>query len=209
MQAAVPELIDLAGETARREQLYGLDATYEPDRDLRPPVPARPPAGRARRAVRRADLPDGRHRPLGPARRPEGRTREQRPGRRSADRRAPDRPEAARACSNRRWSSGPASSAARRSRRGATAATTTRSASASGWPAAASRAGPSTARPTNTATRSSRTRSRSTTCTPRCCTCWARSQAPDLPLRRPRHAADRRPRRGRQGDPGVVLVGWI
>ena len=45
----------------------------------------------------------------------------------------------------RRWSSGPASSAARRSRRAPTAATTTRSASRSGWPAAASRAARSTA----------------------------------------------------------------
>ena len=54
-----------------------------------------------------------------------------------------------------------------------TAATTTRSASPSGWPAAASRAAWPTARPTSGATRPSRTRSRSTTCTRRCCTCSA------------------------------------
>ena len=68
---------------------------------------------------------------------------------------AAEGPEGARAARRRRWWSGPASSAGRRSPRGATAATTTRSASPSGWPAAASRAASSTARPTSGATRRS------------------------------------------------------
>ncbi len=54
-----------------------------------------------------------------------------------------------------------------------TAAITTRSASRCGWPAAASRAGRSTAPPTTSGSRRSRSRSTSTTCTRRSCTCWA------------------------------------
>ncbi len=157
----------------RRRSCTASTTEYEPTR-LRPAMPARPAAGRARRAVRRADLSRASAATAGisTATCKDGHD-EERPGRRPADRRPADRPEAARAARRRRWSSGPASSAARRSPRAATAATTTRSASRSGWPAAASRAARSTARPTSTATTPSRTRSRSTTCTPRCCTCWA------------------------------------
>ena len=93
MQAAVPDLTDLAGESAATRRLYGFDEPYRADPDLRPPVPAGPPARRAWRPLRRADLPEGRRRPLGPARQPEGRPREQRPRRRPADRRAADGPE--------------------------------------------------------------------------------------------------------------------
>ena len=53
MQTAVPELLDLTGETEATKRLYGLDD--ERDADLRPVVPAGPAAGRARRALRRAD----------------------------------------------------------------------------------------------------------------------------------------------------------
>ena len=65
---------------------------------------------------------------------------------RSGHRRAADGPEAARACSTRRWSSGAASSAApsirkARSPRPTTAATIIRAISACGWPAAASSGG--------------------------------------------------------------------
>ena len=52
--------MDIDGETEATRQLYGLDADYRADAYLRPAVPARPPAGRARRAVRRADLPRSR-----------------------------------------------------------------------------------------------------------------------------------------------------
>ena len=175
MQTAVPELMDLDGETAATLRSSTASTTpYRADANLRPPVPAGPAAGRARRAVRRADLPRRRPRPLGPAQQPEEGTRGQRPGRRSADRRAAEGPEVAAACSTRRWSSGRASSAARRWPRAPTAATTTPSAS-SIWLAGGGDQGraPSTARRMNTATTPSRTRSRSTTCTPRCSTCWA------------------------------------
>ena len=76
---------------------------------------------------------------------------------RQADRRPAQGPEAPRACSTRRWSSGAASSAGPRSARAATAATTTSRASASGWPAAASAAARPTAPPTSWATTPSRT----------------------------------------------------
>ena len=59
--------------------------------------------------------------------------------------------------------------------RGARAATTTPTASPTGWPAAASRGASATARATSSATSRStaRTPPRSTTSTPRSCTCWA------------------------------------
>ena len=126
----------------RRTALYGIDD--QALRPLRPPVPDGPPAGRARRARSCRSTPaamenerswDG-HIDI------HGNHTELRRRDRSADRRAADRPEAAAACSTRRWSSGAASSAACRSpRRGRSrAATTTRTPSPSGWPAAASRA---------------------------------------------------------------------
>ena len=89
MQTAVPELMDLTGEIATpRKKLYGLDATYAPTRSIfGRAMPDRPPPGRARRPLHRTDLPERRRRPLGPARQPEEGPREQRPRRRSADRR--------------------------------------------------------------------------------------------------------------------------
>ena len=82
-----------------------------------------------------------------------------------------DGSEAARPAATTRWSSGAASSAGRRPPRDATAATTIRTASRCGWPAAASRRPVLRAEPTTTATTRSRTRSTSTTCTRRSCTC--------------------------------------
>ena len=58
-----------------------------------------------------------------------------------------------------------------------TAATTTTTASRSGWPAAASREASCTARPTSWASTPSRTGITSPTSTPRCCTCWASIRA--------------------------------
>ena len=63
--------------------------------------------------------------------------------------------------------------AERLSRKAAMDETTIRSVFHSGWPEAASRAEPPTARPMTTATRWSKTRFRSTTSTPPCCTFWA------------------------------------
>ena len=62
--------------------------------------------------------------------------------------------------------------------KGPTAAITTSRASRSGWPAAASRAGSPTGRPTSSATTPSRTCPPSTTCTRRCCTCSASTTTP-------------------------------
>ncbi len=107
-------------------------------RHLRHAVPARPAAGRARRALHRTDLPAASATIAGTS------TATCESGHED-NARAVDQPIAAlltrsrkrAACSRTRWSSGPASSAARRSPRAATAAITTRSASRSGWPAAA------------------------------------------------------------------------
>ena len=134
MQAEMPEVVrPVAGN---RRDARALRPGARQHDGLRLAMPGRPPAGRARRAVRRAD----RHRlvgQLGRARRHD-RPRAARQERRPADRRAAARPEAARACSTTRWSSGRRSSAAPRS----TAAPTPPAASIitgsfpRGWPAA-------------------------------------------------------------------------
>ena len=77
MQSAVPDLMDLAAETAATKKLYGLDADFAADAHLRQAVPARPPAGRARRAVHRANLSQGsRRRSLGRAQRTDEQSRD-------------------------------------------------------------------------------------------------------------------------------------
>ena len=64
-----------------------------------------------------------------------------------------------------------------RARKEATAATIIRSASRSGWPAAASREASPTARPTSSASTPSKTATTSPTSTPRCCTSLASTRA--------------------------------
>ena len=128
MQTAVPELMDLAGETAG-------DADSSTASTTRPPRSSAAQCLIARRLVERGvrfvellcqNVGDDRWDQHGNLK--DG-PRGQRPGRRPADRRPAQGPEERAACSTRRWSSGAASSAARRWPRAATAATTTRSAS--------------------------------------------------------------------------------
>ena len=175
MQTSVPELTDVSSEP--RDDPRDVRHRAGPGL-VRQQLPARAAAGRARRAVRAALSP-----------------RAGTPRRLAS---APTSSYACRGCAceidraigalltdlkqrgllDTRWSSGAASSAARRSTRRGTArscsaATTIRARSRCGWPAAASsRASPSGA-PTSSATTSSRIRSTSTTCTRRSCTCWA------------------------------------
>ena len=56
MQTAVPELMDIKGETAATRKLYGLDAAYAPTRIFGRAMPDRPPLDRTRRALHRTDL---------------------------------------------------------------------------------------------------------------------------------------------------------
>ena len=89
MQREMPEAFDLSRETDATLDLYGLERGQH--QGLRLAMPGRPPAGRARRAVRRAD----RHRlveQLGLARR-HGRPTPAGQERRSADRRPAHGPE--------------------------------------------------------------------------------------------------------------------
>ena len=57
MQTAVPELMDVKGESAATRKLYGLDAKYPQTQDFRPAVSDRPAAGGARRPLHRIDVP--------------------------------------------------------------------------------------------------------------------------------------------------------
>ena len=116
MQTSAPELIDLAKEDKKTLELYGADARQAV---VRQQLPAGPPARRARRALRAA-VP---HR-LGPPRRRQRQPRH-RPGPRRRRRSIGRawrwcRISNARGCSTTRWSSGAASSAARRWARTAT-----------------------------------------------------------------------------------------
>ena len=170
MQTAVPETLKLEEEAAATQALYGLDRDVDPA--VRPALPVRSPAGRARRAVR-PDLPRRRRwRRLG---RPRGHQGEPRPALgpgRLADRRPAEGPEAARDARRDDRRLGHRVRPIARAPR-PTAATTTRRASAPGWPAAASRAASSTAPPTRSASTPSRTAITSPTSTPRCCASWA------------------------------------
>ena len=169
-----PEAFDVDARDRRRRRRSTASTTPTTDIFGRQCLLARRLVG-ARRAVRaglsHADREAIELPALGPARRPARRTcRTTAPATDQPIAGAADRPEGAAACSTTRWSSGAASSAARRPPRAPTAASTTRSASRCGWPAAASRAAWPTARPTSSAGTPSRTRSTSTTCTPRSCT---------------------------------------
>ncbi len=89
MQTSVPDLTDLSKEPDSVFELYGPGVAQAGQ--LRRQLPARPPAGRARRALHPALSPR-----LGPARQPAARHRAAVPGHRSADRRAHHRSQAAR-----------------------------------------------------------------------------------------------------------------
>ena len=95
MQASVPELMDLKGESAATLAGYGEDVEHA--RLVRAQLPPRAPARRARRALHPALPPR-----LGSPRRPARQPAQHRPGRRSAQRRARARSQAARACSTTR-----------------------------------------------------------------------------------------------------------
>jgi hypothetical protein len=163
MQSAVPELMDLSGETAETLALYGVDSEYAPTATYaRQCLLARRLVERGVRFVELTCPGTGndrwdQHNAI---------VKGHEENARAVD-------SSAAACSTTRSSSGRASSAAPPSPRAATAATTIPSASRSGSPAAGSRAARCTGRPTTTATRPSMASSTSTTCTPRCSTCSA------------------------------------
>ena len=151
MQASAPELMDICQRAEARPRDVRRRAGQAV---VRQQLPARPPAGRARRALRAA-LP----RSVGPARQPGQRPQEEL--RATPTRPAPrwSRTSSSAACSTTRWSSGAASSAARRWCRAATtAATITPTPSRCGWPAAASSRASRSARPTTSASTSSKDR---------------------------------------------------
>ena len=178
MQSAAPEAIDVDAEPDHVKALYGLD---DPrcDHVARQCLVARRDGRKPRRSVR-ADLfrRDGEPEALpGTASRRHSRgNHEQFAGETDKPRRRAlltDLGPCQAAFSTTRWSSGVASSAACRSPKKVKnpGATTTRTGSASGWPAAASRAASATARPTRSATPPPSTGPTSTTSTPRSCTC--------------------------------------
>ena len=156
----------------RRSTLYGLKRGQHDG--LRLAVPGRPPAGRARRALRRAD----RHRlveQLGLARRHD---RPRAAGARTSTSRSPacSRTSSGAGCSTTRWSSGRPSSAARRS----TTRPTHKGREHHHWAfslLAGRRRRQGRHRPRRDRRvrhhASPRTASTSTTSTPRSCTCWA------------------------------------
>ena len=132
-----PRSVRPAGQRRRRPSRGGKMLSGGDGRQLRPGLPDGPPAGRGGRAVRGSG--DGRRRRLGHA--PRQLPAHPRPvaGVRRRDGRPRRRTSRAAGCSTRRWSSGWASSAARRSAPAA-GATTGRGPGAACWSAAASRA---------------------------------------------------------------------
>ena len=75
-QARDPQLGELVGGRDVDDVDAGLAVDAEADGHLRGGVPFGPPAGGARGALRRVDLPQGARRPLGPAQRAQGGARE-------------------------------------------------------------------------------------------------------------------------------------
>ena len=158
MQSAVPELIDFGDETPATQAALrrSMPSSSRPRSFARQCLLARRLVERGVRFIEltcpEASATAGTSTPA------QGRAREQRPGRRSADRRPAGRSEAARAARR------DAGRLGRRVRPHAVRPGQRRPRPqslrlhASGWPAAASRAARSTARPTNTATRSWRTK---------------------------------------------------
>ena len=163
MQSAAPEAVDLADESGRNAD--ALRARRPPHGRVRDALPAGPAARRARRPVRPALL--GRRRRLGRARRRRGQPRRDVRPHRSAGRRASDRPEATRPARQhpRHLGRRVRADADVRERQG------TRPQPARLHLLAcrrrASRAAPSTARPTRWDCERRSTASTSTTCTPR------------------------------------------
>ena len=127
MQLAVPGSDGPSKETDRDAE--ALRPRQPDDRSLRPHVPRRAAAGRARRALRPGLRRRRRRRRLGRAQQAEGQPLEEQRPRRQADRGAAQRPEANAGCWTTRSSCGRPSSAARPARRTPTAATTTPTAS--------------------------------------------------------------------------------
>ena len=155
MQSAAPEAIDIDARAASHiKKLYGID---DPRCDhVGAAVPDRPPPGRARRALR-PDLLRRHGKPalLGRPHRHQGQPRAVRRRDRPAGRRPARRPRPARPARRDAGDLGRRVRPAARSPRPARspAATTTRTDSRSGWPAAASKGASATARPTRSATR--------------------------------------------------------
>ena len=127
LQTSAPELMDLSQRAAAAIlDLYGIK-----DRErsqLRPQLPAGPPAGRARRALRAA-LP----RSLGPARQPDAGHQEELRRHRPAPAPPSSRTSSSAACWTTRSSSGAANSAARRWCKAATTAATITTAASAMW----------------------------------------------------------------------------
>ena len=141
MQSSVPELTDLSNESKATLDAVrpGRHRQQRHRRRLRPQLPARPPDGRARRAVRPAHAPR-----LGPAQRPAPPDPRPVQGRRPAHRRPGQGPQAARPARRHAGHLGRRVrpdhlQPGRADQRPTTAATTTAAASPCGWPAAASR----------------------------------------------------------------------
>ena len=171
MQQEAPEAFDLSSETDATLDLYGLTRGQTTGFGWQCLVARR----LAERGVRFVELIDtGSVEQLGLARQHAG---PRRPGqeRRSADRRPAHRPQTARPAGRHagRLDHRVRPHALPRAGRATPAASTITRRSRPGWPAAASRAGSSTARPTTTASPWPRTGSTSTTSTPRSCTCSA------------------------------------
>jgi hypothetical protein len=145
MQAAVPELTDLSGETEATSELYGFEEIQGTRIFGRQCLLAR---RLVERGVRFIELtcPSVGHDRWDQHGNLKGMPTTPWPSTSRSPACWPTSNSAG--CSTKRSSSGAANSAARPSPREATAATTTRSASPCGWPAAASKAGTPTARPT-------------------------------------------------------------
>ena len=145
MQQHAPEAVELhEGEPRNPGDVRHRGADQVPHRGLRPQVPAGPPARRAGRPVRADLLRRGaQRRQLGRPHRHGRQPRQARRQHRQADRGVAEGLEAERACSTRRSSSGPASSAGSRppSTRPAPVATTTPTGSRAGSRAAACKPG--------------------------------------------------------------------
>ena len=171
MQSSVPELTNLANESAATFQLYG-DEAKKPGTFANTALLARRMVERGVRFVQIYHNNWDTHANVA------GRLPDPVQGRRPGVLRADPGPQTARpvgrdACHLGRRVRPHDLFAGRPDERRTTAAIITRAASRCGWPAAARSRARSTARPTIFHTTSSKTRCTSAISTPRCCTCWA------------------------------------